>query len=213
MVPTNADYNDGINIVNIERKNEANSDITIKITDPGISTIAFSGYTGTDAAADGFTGSGNMDDANIKIWYKPDEAKSYDFTGNLLEGIEVQYNKRWSGSGGTCVDANGIFIMNIPMSTVLGKQIKLTGFSSSAPGASNSTIHIINLVTPTQIALQMKPLWDNSNCVANNDGTYTITVPNDANTTAHQMLVMTLVVDNTRAISASDVTNCKVEIL
>lgn len=210
---TNADYNDGINIVNIERKNEANSDITIKITDPGISTIAFSGYTGTDAAADGFTGSGNMDDANIKIWYKPDEAKSYDFTGNLLEGLEVQYNKRWSGSGGTYVDANGIFVMKIPMSTVLGKQIKLTGFSSSAPGASNSTIHIINAVAPTQIALQMKPLWDNSNCVANDDGTYTITIPNDANTTAHQMLVMTLVVDNTKAISASDVTNCKVEIL
>ena len=210
---TNADYNDGINIVNIERKNEQNSDITIKITDPGISTIAFSGYTGSEAAGDGFTGSGNMDDANIRIWYKPDEAKSYNFKGNLLESLDIQYNQRWSGSGGAAVDANGIFIMKIPMSTVLGKQIKLTGFSSSAPGASNSTIHIIDPANPTTIALQMKPLWDNSNCAANGDGTYTITVPNDANTTAHQTLVMTMVVDNTRAISASDITNCKVEIL
>lgn len=99
------------------------------------------------------------------------------------------------------------------MSTILGKQIKLTGFSSSAPGASNSAIYIINPTNPTSIALQMKPLWDNSNCAANGDGAYTITVPNDANTTAHQMLVMTIVVDNTRAINASDIANCKVEIL
>lgn len=210
---TNADYNDGINNINIERRNELNNDITIKITDPGISTIAFSGYAGSDAAGDGFTGNGSMDAANIKVWYKPNEAKSYDFSGNLLESLDVLYNKRWSGSGGTYADANGIFVMKIPMSTVLGKQIKLTGFSSSAPGASNSTIHIIDAVTPTQIALQMKPLWSNSNCVANGDGTYTITVPNDANTTAHQMLVMTLVIDNTKAIGASDIANCKVEIL
>lgn len=210
---TNADYNDGINITDIERHNDTNTDITIKIDDPGISTIAFSGYTGTDVAGDGFTGHGNMDDANIQIWYKGNEAKAYDFTGNLLEGLDVQYNMRWSGSGGACVDANGIFVMKVPMSTVLGKQIKLTGFSASAPGASNSTCHIIDSNNPTTIALQFKPLWDNSNCVNNGDSTYTVTIPNDANTTAHQMLVITLVIDNTRAISASDLANCRIEII
>lgn len=40
---TNADYNNGINTVNIERHNDTNTDITIKISVPGISTIAFSG--------------------------------------------------------------------------------------------------------------------------------------------------------------------------
>ena len=210
---TNADYNDGINIADIERHNDTNTDITIKIDDPGISTIAFSGYTGTDTAGDGFTGSGNMDDADIKIWYRPSEAKSYDFTGNLLESLDVQYNVRWSGGAGACVDANGLFVMKVPMSVALGKQIKLTGFSASAPGADNSTFYVVDATKPTTQALQMKPLWSNSNCVANGDGTYTVTVPNDANTTAHQMLVITLVIDNTRAISASDLSNCRIEIL
>lgn len=213
---TNADYNDGINIVNIERRNEANSDITIKITDPGISTIAFSGYTGTEAAADGFTGSGNMDDANIHIWYKPEEAISYDFSGNLLEGIPVQFNKRWSASSGTCVDSNGILVLKVPMSVALGKQFKLTGFSSSMTSADGqpSTFYVQPDETSAGASvLAMKPLWDNANCVANGDGTYTVTVPNDANTTAHQILFITLAVDNTKAISASDVANCKVEIL
>ena len=213
---TNADYNDGINIANIERRNEANSDITIKITDPGISTIAFSGYTGTDAAADGFTGSGNMDDANIHIWYKPEEAVSYDFSGNLLEGIPVQYNKRWSASSGTCVDSNGILVLKVPMSVALGKQFKLTGFSSSMTSVDGqpSTFYVQPDETSAGASiLAMKPLWSNTNCVANADGTYTVTVPNDANTTAHQILFITLAVDNTKAISASDVANCKVEIL
>lgn len=40
---TNADYNNGINTANIERHNDTNTDITIKISVPGISTIAFSG--------------------------------------------------------------------------------------------------------------------------------------------------------------------------
>lgn len=213
---TNADYNDGINIANIERRNEANSDITIKITDPGISTIAFSGYTGTEAAADGFTGSGNMDDANIHIWYKPEEAISYDFSGNLLEGIPVQYNKRWSASSGTCVDSNGILVLKVPMSVALGKQIKLTGFNSSMTSADGqpSTFYVQpDETSPGASILAMKPLWSNANCVANADGTYTVTVPNDASTTAHQILFITLAVDNTKAISASDVVNCKVEIL
>ena len=213
---TNADYNDGINIVNIERKNEANSDITIKITDPGISTIAFSGYTGADAAADGFTGSGNMDDANIHIWYKPEEAVSYDFSGNLLEGIPVMYNKRWSASTGTCVDSDGILVLKVPMSVALGKQFKLTGFSSSMTSADGqpSTFYVQpDETSPGASVLAMKPLWSNSNCVANADGTYVVTVPNDANTTAHQILFITLAVNSSKAISASDVANCKVEIL
>lgn len=67
--------------------------------------------------------------------------------------------------------------------------------------------------SPGASILAMKPLWSNSNCVANGDGTYTVTVPNDANTNAHQILFITLAVDNTKAISASDVANCKVEIL
>ena len=45
------------------------------------------------------------------------------------------------------------------------------------------------------------------------DGTYTVTVPNDATTTAHQILFITLAVDNTKAISAADIANCKIEIL
>lgn len=213
---TNADYNDGINISNIERRNDTNSDITIKITDPGISTIAFSGYTGTDVASDGFTGSGNMDDANIHIWYKPEEAISYDFSGNLLEGIPVQFNKRWSASSGTCVDSNGILVLKVPMSVALGKQFKLTGFSSSMTSVDSqpSTFYVQPDETSAGASvLAMKPLWTNSNCVANGDGTYTVTVPNNANTTAHQILFITLAVDNTKAISASDVANCRVEIL
>ena len=213
---TNADYNDGINITNIERKNDTNSDITIKITDPGISTIAFSGYTGTDTASDGFTGYGNMDDANIQIWYDPNEAKSYDFTGNLLEKLDVQLNSRWSASSGTCVDSNGIFVMKVPMSVVLGKQIKLTGFSSSMTSADGqpSTFYVQPDETSAGASkLAMKPLWDSSNCVANGDGTYTVTVPNDSNTTAHQILFITLAVNSTRAITASDLAGCKVEIL
>ena len=213
---TNADYNDGINIANIERHNDANTDITIKITDPGISTLAFSAYAGTEAASDGFTGSGNMDDANIKIWYKPEEAVSYDFSGNLLEGVPVYYNKRWSASSGTLVDSNGILVLKVPMSVALGKQFKLTGFNSSMTSADGqpSTFYVQPDETSAGASvLAMKPLWSNSNCVANGDGTYTVTVPNDANTTAHQILFITLAVNNTKAISASDVANCKIEIL
>ena len=213
---TNADYNDGINIANIERRNDANSDITIKITDPGISTIAFSGYAGTDSASDGFTGSGNMDDANIHIWYKPEEAISYDFTGNLLEGIPVYYNKRWSASSGTCVDSNGILVLKVPMSVALGKQFKLTGFNSSMTSVDGqpSTFYVQpDETSPGASILAMKPLWTNSNCVANSDGTYTVTVPNDANTNAHQILFITLAVNNTKAITANDITNCRIEIL
>lgn len=213
---TNADYNDGINISNIERRNDTNTDITIKITDPGISTIAFSGYTGTEVASDGFTGSGNMNDANIHIWYKPEEAKSYDFSGNLLEGIPVQYNKRWSASSGACIDSNGILVLKVPMSAVLGKQIKLTGFNSSMTSVDSqpSTFYVQPDETSAGASiLAMKPLWTNTNCVSNGDGTYTVTIPNDATTTAHQILFITLAVDNTKAISASDVVNCKVEII
>lgn len=213
---TNADYNDGINISNIERRNDTNTDITIKITDPGISTIAFSGYTGTETASDGFTGSGNMNDANIHIWYKPEEAKSYDFSGNLLEGIPVQYNKRWSASSGACIDSNGILVLKVPMSAVLGKQIKLTGFNSSMTSVDSqpSTFYVQPDETSAGASiLAMKPLWTNTNCVSNGDGTYTVTIPNDATTTAHQILFITLAVDNTKAISASDVVNCKVEII
>ena len=213
---TNADYNDGINIANIERHNDTNTDITITITDPGISTIAFCGYAGTDAASDGFTGSGNMDDANIKIWYKPEEAVSYDFSGNLLEGVPVYYNKRWSASSGTLVDSNGILVLKVPMSVALGKQFKLTGFNSSMTSVDSqpSTFYVQPDETSAGASiLAMKPLWSNSNCVDNGDGTYTVTVPNDANTTAHQILFITLAVNNTKAISASDVVNCKVEIL
>ncbi|MBO7210397.1 MAG: metallophosphoesterase [Methanobrevibacter sp.] len=213
---TNADYNDALNISNIERKNDTNTDITITITDPGISTIAFSGYTGTDAAGDGFTGQGNMDDANIHIWYKPEESVSYDFSGNLLEGIPVEYNKRWSASSGTCIDSNGILVLKVPMSVALGKQFKLTGFSSSMTSVDSqpSTFYVQPDETSAGASiLAMKPLWSNSNCVANGDGTYTVTVPNTDVTTAHQILFITLAVDNTKAISAADVANCKVEIL
>ena len=174
---TNADYNDALNISNIERKNDTNTDITITITDPGISTIAFSGYTGTDAAGDGFTGQGNMDDANIHIWYKPEESVSYDFSGNLLEGVPVEYNKRWSASSGTLVDSNGILVLKVPMSVALGKQFKLTGFNSSMTSVDGqpSTFY----VQPDEISagaskLAMKPLWTNANCADNGDGTYTI---------------------------------------
>ncbi len=213
---TNADYSDGINISNIERRNETNTDITIKITDPGISTIAFCGYAGTDAAGDGFTGSGNMDDANIHIWYKPEEAKSYDFSGNLLEGIPVEFNKRWSASSGSLVDSNGILVLKVPMSVALGKQFKLTGFNSSMTSVDGqpSTFYVQPDETSAGASvLAMKPLWSNSNCVSNSDGTYTVTVPNDANTTAHQILFITLAVSNTNSINASDIANCKVEIL
>ena len=171
---------------------------------------------GTDAAGDGFTGSGNMDDANIHVWYKPEEAVSYDFSGNLLEGIPVMYNKRWSASSGTCVDSNGILVLKVPMSVALGKQFKLTGFNSSMTSVDGqpSTFYVQPDETSAGASiLAMKPLWSNTNCVANGDGTYTVTVPNDANTTAHQILFITLAVDNTKAISASDVANCKVEIL
>ena len=213
---TNADYNDGINISNIERKNDTNTNITIKISDPGISTIAFCGYAGTDAASDGFTGSGNMDDANIHVWYKPDESKTYNFSGNLLEGVEVHYNKRWSATSGTLLDSNGILVIKVPMSVALGKQFKLTGFNSSMTSVDGqpSTFYVQPDETSAGASiLAMKPLWSNSNCVDNGDGTYTVTVPNDANTTAHQILFITLAVDNTKAISASDITNCKIEIL
>ena len=213
---THTDYNDGININNIERKNDTNTDITIKISDPGISTIAFSGYTGTDAAGDGFTGHGNMDDANIHIWYKPEEAVSYDFTGNLLEGVPIQLNKRWSASSGTCVDSNGILVIKVPMSVALGKQFKLTGFNPSMTSVDGqpSTFYVQpDETSPGASVLAMKPLWDNSNCVNNGDGTYTVSVPNNDATTAHQILFITLAVDNTKSISTSDIANCKVEIL
>lgn len=213
---TNEDYNDGINITNIERRNAENSDITIKITDPGISSIAFCGYAGTEAASDGFTGSGNMDDANIRIWYKPEESKSYDFTGNLLEGLEVHYNKRWSASSGTLVDSNGILVIKVPMSVALGKQFKLTGFNSSMTSVDSqpSTFYVQPDETSAGASiLAMKPLWSNENCVSNGDGTYTVTVPNTSATTAHQILFITLAVNNTKAISSSDINNCKIEIL
>ena len=45
------------------------------------------------------------------------------------------------------------------------------------------------------------------------DNVHTVTVPNTDATNAHQILFITLVVDNTKAISASDIANCKVEIL
>ena len=180
------------------------------------STIAFSGYTGTDAAGDGFTGHGNMDDANIHIWYKPEEAVSYDFTGNLLEGVPIQLNKRWSASSGTCVDSNGILVIKVPMSVALGKQFKLTGFNPSMTSVDGqpSTFYVQpDETSPGASVLAMKPLWDNSNCVNNGDGTYTVSVPNNDATTAHQILFITLAVDNTKSISTSDIANYKVEIL
>ena len=214
---THADYNDGINITNIERHNDANTDITIKISDPGIANIAFSGYTGTDAAGDGFTGSGNMDDANIHIWYKPEESRTYDFTGNLLTGAEVLYNKRWSASSGTFLDSNGFVVVKVPMSVALGKQFKLTGFTAgmTASDGQPSTFYVQPNETSAGASIQaMKPLWDNANCVANGDGTYTVTVPNNDATTAHHLLFITLVVNNTgTAVTEGSLTNHRVEIL
>lgn len=157
-----------------------------------------------------------MNNASIRIWYKPDESKSYDFTGNLLEGIPVEYNKRWSATQGACLDSNGILVLKVPMSAVLGKQIKLTGFNSAMTSVDGqpSTFYVQpDETSPGASILAMKPLWSNSNCVDNGNGTYTVSIPNNDVTTAHQVLFITLAVDNTKAISAADVANCRVEIL
>jgi hypothetical protein len=210
---TNADYNDGINIADIERHNDTNTNITIKIDDPGISTIAFSGYTGTDAAADGFTGQGNMDDANIQIWYKDDEAKAYDFTGNLLDKLDVQINQRWSASAKNYTAENGMAAIQIPMSVVLGKQIKITGFSVTKAAGGGSRGSIANIVTSSDYTAVSKVDPLNTICTDNGDGSYTFTVPNGEAETAHQVIVLSLVVNTTGATSASEVANCRIEIL
>ena len=210
---THADYNDGINISNIERHNDTNTDITIKITDPGIDTIAFSGYTGTEAASDGFTGSGNMDDANIQVWYKENEAKSYDFTGNLLDKLDVKLNQRWSASSKTYTAENGMAAIQIPMSVVLGKQIKITGFSVTQAAGGGSRGSIANIVSGSDLSAVTKVDPLNTICTDNGNGVYTFTVPNDDTTTAHQILVLSLVVNTTGAASASELANCRIEIL
>ena len=210
---TNADYNDGINITNIERHNDTNTDITIKITDPGIDTIAFSGYTGTDTAADGFTGHGNMNDANIQIWYKDNEAKLYDFTGNLLDKLDVKLNQRWSASAKTYTTENGMAAIQIPMSVVLGKQIKITGFSVTQAAGGGSRGSIANIVTSSDYTAVTKIDPLNSICTDNGDGSYTFTVPNNTDTTAHQIIVLSLVGNTTGAMSASELANCRIEIL
>ena len=210
---THADYNDGINVVNIERHNDANTDITIKITDPGIDTIAFSGYTGTEAASDGFTGSGNMDDANIQIWYKENEAKAYDFTGNLLDKLEVKLNQRWSASANNYTAQNGMVAIQIPMSVVLGKQIKITGFSVTQAAGGGSRGSIANIVSSTDYSAVSKVDPLNSICTDNGNGSYTFTVPNGEAETAHQIIVLSLVLNTTGAASASELANCRIEIL
>lgn len=210
---TNADYNDGINITNIERHNDANTDITIKITDPGISTIAFSGYTGTDAASDGFTGSGNMDDANIQVWYKENEARAYDFTGNLLDKLDVQLNQRWSASANSYTSGAGFAAIQIPMSVVLGKQIKITGFSVTQAAGGGTRGSIANIVSSADYVAVSKVDPLNSICTDNGDGSYTFTVPNGEAETAHQIIVLSLVLNTTGAASASELANCRIEIL
>ena len=103
-----------------------------------------------------------MDDANINIWYKPDEAISYDFSGNLLEGIPVEYNKRWSATSGSCIDSNGILVLKVPMSVALGKQFKLTGFNSSMTSVDGqpSTFYVQPDETSAGASiLAMKSLW------------------------------------------------------
>ena len=210
---TNADYNDGINIADIERHNDTNTNITIKIDDPGISTIAFSGYTGTDAATDGFTGHGNMDDANIQIWYKDNEAKAYDFTGNLLDKLDVQINQRWSASAKNYTAENGMVAIQIPMSVVLGKQIKITGFSVTKAAGGGSRGSIANIVSGSDYTAVSKVDPLNSICTDNGDGSYTFTVPNGEAETAHQIIVLSLVGNTTGAMSASELANCSVEIL
>ena len=210
---THADYNDGINIVNIERHNDTNTDITIKITDPGIDTIAFSGYTGTEAAGDGFTGSGNMDDADIQVWYKEDEAKAYDFTGNLLDKLDVKLNQRWSASAKTYTDENGMAAIQIPMSVVLGKQIKITGFSVTKAAGGGSRGSIANIVTSSDYTAVSKVDPLNGICTDNGDGSYTFTVPNGDAETAHQIIVLSLVLNTTGVASTSELANCRIEIL
>ena len=210
---TNADYNDGINSANIERHNDTNTDITIKITDPGIDTIAFSGYTGTEAAGDGFTGSGNMDDANVQVWYKEDEAKSYDFTGNLLDSLDVKLNQRWSASGKNYTAENGMMAIQIPMSVVLGKQIKITGFSVTKAAGGGSRGSIANIVSSADYTAVTKVDPLNSICTDNGDGSYTFTIENDDTRTAHQIIVLSLVVNTTGAMSESELSNCRIEIL
>jgi hypothetical protein len=210
---TNKDYNDGINIADIERHNDTNTNITIKIDDPGISTIAFSGYTGTDAAGDGFTGHGNMDDANIQIWYKDNEAKAYDFTGNLLDKLDVQINQRWSASAKNYTAGNGFAAIQIPMSVVLGKQIKITGFSVTKAAGGGARGSIANIVTSSDYTgvSVVDPL--KNICTDNGDGSYTLTIPNGEAETAHQIIVLSLVVNTTGATSASELANCRIEIL
>lgn len=209
---TNPDYNDGINNANIERRNELNNDITIKITDPGISTIAFSGYTGTEAAGDGFTGNGNMADADIKVWYDPEEAITYDFTGNLLEKLDVRLNQRWSASAKNYTTENGMAAIQIPMSVVLGKQIKITGFSVTKGAGGGARGSIANIVlSDGTAASKVDPL--NTICTNNGDGSYTFTVPNGEVETAHQIIVLSLVGNTTGAMSEEELANCKVEIL
>lgn len=210
---TNADYNDGINIADIERHNDTNTNITIKIDDPGISTIAFSGYTGTDAATDGFTGHGNMDDANIQIWYKDNEAKAYDFTGNLLDKLDVKLNQRWSASAKNYTTENGMAAIQIPMSVVLGKQIKITGFSVTKAAGGGSRGSIANIVSGSDYTAVSKVDPLNSICTDNGDGSYTFTVSNGEAETAHQVIVLSLVANTTGATSASELANCRIEIL
>ena len=154
-----------------------------------------------------------MDDANIQIWYKDNEAKAYDFTGNLLNKLDVQINQRWSASTKSYTAENGMATIQIPMSVVLGKQIKITGFSVTKAAGGGSRGSIANIVAGSDYTAVSKVDPLNSICTDNGDGSYTFTVPNGEAETAHQVIVLSLVANTTGATSASEVANCRIEIL
>jgi hypothetical protein len=103
--------------------------------------------------------------------------------------------------------------IQIPMSVVLGKQIKITGFSVTKAAGGGARGSIANIVTSSDYTAVTKIDPLNSICTDNGDGSYTFTVPNNEETTAHQVIVLSLVVNTTGAASESELANCRIEIL
>jgi hypothetical protein len=103
--------------------------------------------------------------------------------------------------------------IQIPMSVVLGKQIKITGFSVTKAAGGGSRGSIANIVASSDYTAVSKVDPLNSICTDNGDGSYTLTIPNGEAETAHQIIVLSLVVNTTGATSASELANCRIEIL
>lgn len=174
--------------------------VTVAMGGVDISSTAVSGGNITIAKVTG----------NIVITAVAEEIKAA-YTNILTSGkYTIQKNKRWSGSGKSYVDCNGMIALTIPIADVLNKTIYLGGFTKNLAPQSKTAIWMYTKSDSSQASTFLGSstgnVWDSSYLVTDGDKLYSVPINADtgATTSGVAYLVINLGVSTSAVTTIPD---------